>query len=388
MNHLNLKFDDSIRKEINAVSSRFDPAYWRSVYQRKEFPVEYWGSLAKSGLFGILIEKKWGGLEKGLLDLALAVEETSERYAGIASYLYLSGSLVSTIIASNGSPEQKQALLPSLAKGEIKISIALGEEASGLDATAIETKASKVSDETFEISGSKMFVNNVDYADYLILFARTTSKEKAEKKSLGISMFLVDSRDPAIKSTKLEKLGLDFINNFAVKIDGLRVKESQSLGELDKGWYNVLPSFNMDRVATSASLVGTGKLSLSQASSWAKERTVFEKIIGSNQGIQFPLADAYAQLETSWLMTVKAATLADRGQNYANEANYSLLSSSNAAMVATDRALQTLGGHGYCREYDVERYWRDVRVHKLHPISEELLLATISERALDLPKSY
>ncbi len=385
---MDLRFNDAIKETISSVSSRFDHAYWRDIYGSKKFPIEYWDGLAKSGLFGILVEKKWGGMGKGLLELVLAVEETAERYAGIASYLFLSGSLVSTIIAGNGSLEQKQEFLPKLARGELKISIALGEEASGFDATAIETKATRVSDDWFEINGSKMFVNNVDQADYLILFARTTSIEKSEKKSLGMSMFLVDARDPAIRATKLEKLGLDFINNYSLDIEGLRVNKSRVLGELDKAWYSVIPSFNMDRVATSASLIGTGKLALDQASRWARDRKIFKRSIGSNQGIQFPLADAFAQLETARMMTIKAASLAEQGKNFVNEANYSLLTSSNAAMTATDRALQTFGGHGYYKDYDVERYWRDVRVHRIHPISEELLLAAISERALGLPKSY
>ena len=385
---MDFEFDHSIIKTISTVSQKFDVKYWRDVCAGKTFPGEYWEALAKSGLFGLLIAKRWGGMEKGLLDLVLAVEETARRYAGIGSYLYLSGSLVSTIFSANGSEEQKEEFLPKLARGEIKVSIALGEEGSGFDATSMETKASRVSEEEFVIQGSKAFVNNVDLADYLILFARTQDMEKSGKKSLGISMFVVDAKDPAIRATKLEKLGWDFINNFTVKIDELRVKKSQALGELDKAWYNVVPSFNMDRVATSASLVGTGMLALDQASAWAKERKVFGKIIGSNQGVQFPLADAFAQLETSRVLTLKAASLADQRKNYVNEANYSLLTSSSAAMLATDRALQTFGGHGYYREYDVERHWRDVRAHKIHPISEELLLATIAERSLGLPKSY
>ncbi|MGI0083517.1 MAG: acyl-CoA dehydrogenase family protein, partial [Nitrososphaerales archaeon] len=313
---MDFDFNDSIKKTINSVSSKFDVKYWRDVCGRKTFPKEYWDELAKSGLFGILIGKRWGGMEKGLLDLVLAVEETARRYAGIGSYLYLSGSVVSTIFSTSGSSEQKDEFLPKLAKGELKVSIALGEEASGFDATSMETKASKVSEDEFVISGSKAFVNNLDLADYLILFARTTEVEKSGKKSLGISMFVVDAKNPAIRATKLEKLGWDFINNFMIKIDGLRVKKSQALGELGRGWYNAVQSFNMDRVATSASLVGTGRLSLDQASSWAKERTVFGKIIGSNQGIQFPLAQAFAELETARIMTLKAASLADLGKSY------------------------------------------------------------------------
>ncbi|HKW05503.1 MAG TPA: acyl-CoA dehydrogenase family protein [Nitrososphaerales archaeon] len=380
-------YDSSIKEEMSAVSSKFDQSYWRQVCEEKLFPDEYWNALSKSGLFGIMIEKKFGGMERGLVDLSIAVEETAENFAGIASYLYLSGSLVSTIFSANASEVQKKEFLPKLARGETKVSIALGEEVSGFDAASIETRAVK-SEGGFRISGEKAFVNNVDQADYLILFARTTPLEKSEKKSLGVSMFIVDAKDPKIKSTKLEKLGWDFLNNFRIKFEDLKVESSKVLGELDRAWYNAVASFNLDRVATSASLVGTGKLALALASSWAKQRVIFGREIGSNQGIQFPLAEAFAYLEASWMMTLKAAMLRDRGKSYVNEANYSLLSSSNAAMNSTDRALQTFGGHGYYKDYDVERHWRDVRVHRIHPISEELLLGAIAERALGLPKSY
>lgn len=380
-------YDSSIKDEMRAISSKFDQSYWRQVCKEKLFPAEYWDAISKSGLYGIMIEKKYGGMERGLVDLSLAVEETAENFAGIASYLYLSGSLVSTIFSANASEDQKKEFLPKLARGETKVSIALGEEVSGFDAASIETRATK-SEGGFRISGEKAFVNNVDQADYLILFARTTPPEKSEKKSLGVSMFIVDAKDPKIKSTKLKKLGWDFLNNFRIKFEDLKVESSNLLGELDRAWYNAVGSFNMDRVATSASLVGTGKLALALASSWAKQRVIFGRQIGSNQGIQFPLAEAFAYLEASWMMTLKAATLRDQGKSYVNEANYSLLSSSNAAMDSTDRALQTFGGHGYYEDYDVERHWRDVRVHRIHPISEELLLGAIAERSLGLPKSY
>ena len=381
-------FDDSIIEAIHKVSAKFDPPYWREIYSKKSFPEEYWNAIASSGLFGILIEKKYGGTEKGLVDLSLATAETAEFYAGIASYLYLSGSLVSKIFTKNSTEDQKRELLPKLAKGKLKISVALTEEKSGFDSSAIESSATRNSAEEFVLRGSKTFVNNVDRADYLILFVRTTPVEKATKKSLGISMFLVDPKNPAIRAKKLEKLGMEFINNFAIEFNDLKVSCDNLIGELDKAWYNIIGIFNMDRIVTSASLVGTGKLALSQASEYASKRNVFGKPIGSNQGIQFPMAEAMAQLLTAEQMTLKAASLADQGENFINESNYALYESAMAASAATDRALQAFGGHGYYKEYDVERYWRDVRVHKIHPISEELLLAAIAERSLGMPKSY
>jgi acyl-CoA dehydrogenase len=370
------------------VSSKYDLSYWKEIDHEGRFPVEYWGALAQSGLFGILIEKKWGGMGRGIVDLSLAVEETSESFAGLGSYLYLSGSLVSKIFETNGRQDHKKEFLPKLARGELKISIALTEEMSGLDASSIVSKATKLSDGRYSLQGSKTFVNNVDLADCLIVFARTSERQDSQKRSEGISMFLVDANHANFKKRKLERVGMNFVNSFEIKFKDIVVEESSLLGELGNAWHNVVEIFNMDRILTGASLVGTGRLAINQAAEWAKKRTVFGKAIGSNQGIQFPLADAIAQLQVAESITLKAASLVDQGKSFSKEAAYSLLTASNGASAATDRALQTFGGHGYYKDYHVERFWRDVRAHKVHPISEELLLASIAERSLGLPKSY
>jgi acyl-CoA dehydrogenase len=382
------EFDRSVAEEMKHVSSKFDLSYWRDISKQKRFPSEYWDALSISGLMGLLIDRRWGGKEMKLLDFCLAVEETAARFAGLGSYIYLSGTLVSKIISNCGTDIQKQRMLPELAKGNLKISIALSEEASGFDASAIETTAEKVSQDRFSINGSKAFVNNLDLADYVILFAKTSTSEK--KNSSGITMFLVSAKEnkKKIRASKLDKLGFDFVNNFDLEIRDLDANSSDILGKEGEAWRDVVQVFNMDRVGTSASLVGTGKLSLKCASDWAVNREVFGRKIATNQGIQFPLADAYAQLEAAENMTMKAASLFDQGKPFLNETNYALLSSSSAAFSATDRSLQTFGGHGYYSNYDVERFWRDVRVHRIHPISEELLLASIAERSLGLPKSY
>ncbi len=382
------EYDTSSKELISEVSSKLDQKYWRKVCQEKRFPSEYWDLLASSGLFGLLIGKKWGGMEKGIVDFSLAVQETSERFAGLGSYIFLSGALISRMISANGTEEQKEEFLPKLAEGKLKISIALSEEESGQNASAIKTTAIKSKDR-YLITGTKAFVNNYDHADFLIVFAKTSLHEKSEKRSQGITMFLVPAKNnQQIRAQKLEKLGFYFVNNFNLELNEVEVDSSSMLGILGEAWHGVVQIFNMDRVATSASLVGTGKLAIRMASEWAKRREVFGKLIGTNQGIQLPLADAFAQLEAAENMTLKAASLCDKGKPFSNEASYALLASSTAAAAATDRALQTLGGHGYYEEYDVERYWRDVRVHRLHPISEELVLSLIAERSLGLPKSY
>jgi acyl-CoA dehydrogenase len=379
--------DQSVVARMRKVSSEFDVSYWRDVSKEHRFPVEYREAIAKTGLFGILVEKRWGGMEKGLVDLALAAQETAERYAGLGSYLYLSGSLTPMIFAKTASMEWKEKNMPSFARGELMVSIALAEEASGLDALSIETTAERTSDH-FVITGKKMFVTNAETASFLLLFARTGSRGEGGKKSGGISMFLVDPGDPAIKKTKLEKLGLDFNTIHSIEFKGLKVGQESLVGSIGEAWKSIREVFVMDRVLTSASLVGTGKLSVRQASEYVGRRTVFGRPVGSNQGVQFPLADAIAQLLTAEAMVLKAASRVDSKESFEDEANFALLESASAAQVATDRALQALGGHGYLKDYDQERYWRDVRVHRLHPITEELLLATVAEKCLGLPKSY
>jgi acyl-CoA dehydrogenase len=392
---MDFRLEKEITDLVGLVSSKFDPAYWRKVSSEQKFPEEYWEALAESGLFGMIIEKKFGGMGRSILDLTLAVEETAEHFAGLGSYLYLSGSLVSQMFEVCGSEEQKKSFLPEIAKGRLKISIALTEESSGLDASSIETTAKRISKEEFSISGRKIMVANYDRADYIILFARTSRKESSsssssQSKTYGISMFLISVKEQgaSFKAKKLEKLGMDFVSSYSLDFEDIRVTSDHLLGKENEAWKGAARVFAMDRILTGASLVGTGKLALSTASEYAKKRRVFGRQIGSNQGIQFPLADAYAKIVGAEILVHKAASLCEAGRDFLTEASSCLLLAAEAAGIATDRALQTFGGHGYYKENDVERYWRDVRVHRVHPISEELLLATIAERALGMPRSY
>lgn len=384
---MDFTFDRSIIDRIRTVSSKFDQVYWREISKKKEFPSEYWEALARDSLLGLVVPNEYGGMGRSLLDLVLATSETAERYAGIGSYLFLSGCLVSTLF-SKSSQSQRNEILPRLAKGEIKISLALSEETSGFESIAIQTNAVK-SGSGYVLDGSKTFVNNVDRTDYLVIFARTKKvAETGGKKSIGVSMFLVPTGDKNIHCRKLEKLGWDFVNNFDLDFHDLKVPQDALVGEEDIAWHNALESFNLDRVATAASLVGTGRLVIKTASDYARGRVVFGKPVGSNQGIQFPLAEAAARLITAEAATLKAASLQGKGASFIETANFALCQAVRAASFATERALQTFGGHGYYTEYDVERYWRDVRAYKVHPISEELLLASIAERSLGLPRSY
>jgi len=382
---LDLKLDESVTKEVRGVSSKFDAAYWREVSERAAFPSEYWKAIGKAGLFGILVGKEWGGMGKDLVDAALATIETAERYAGLGSYLFLSGALTPLIFAKNANDEAKKKLLPSLISGAMRVSIALTEEESGSDSASINTVARNISGH-YLIDGAKMFVTNAEAADLLLLFARTKPAATG-RRGEGISMFLVDTKSRGLKTERLAKLGVDFNTLDALEIKGLKAGEDDLVGTVHEGLESMKGIFEMDRILTAASLVGTGRLALDTASAYAKQRTVFGKPVGSYQGIQFPMADAWAQLLAAESMVLKAASMFEDAKRPTNEANSALLEAQSASAAATDRALQAFGGHGYLKRHDVERYWRDVRVHRLHPVTEELLLSMLATRALGLPTS-
>jgi len=376
-----LKSSDPV-EQVKEASASLDESYWREVYRERRFPDEYWDALSKAGLFGFLVGRERGGLGRGLLELAQATLATARYYSGLGSYLFLSGCLMAKTFETVAEGRLRDEVLPKLLAGRSKISVALAEEESGLDALAVKTTARKAG-ERYLVAGSKSFVTNADRADRLAVFARVGSGADA-----GLTVLLADPQSPSLRLTKLEKIGMEFINLFRVDFENTEVLASDVLGPVGEGWTRMRSIFTMDRILTAASLVGTGWLALDHASAYASRRRVFGRIVGSNQGIQFPLADAAGRLMGAEAMTTKAAALADEGSDFANEANIALLEAQAASSLATDRAVQTLGGHGYLFDGDVGRYWKDVRVHRVHPMSEELLLASIAARVLGLPRSY
>lgn len=356
-------------------SSKFTGEYWRKVYSEERFPEEYWNSISSSGLIGFIVPREAGGLGLGLSDFCSAVETTARWYAGAASYLFLSSCLSALIIERLGSETVKNFLLPDMLSGRKRLCIALTEEVSGLDSASIQTIASK-GQGSFVINGSKMFVSNLDKCDYVVIFA---------KMEEGITAFLAETSNKAIKKRKIEKIGLEFINLFAVDIESLEVSHEFILGKQGEALKQMRDIFMMDRLATAASLIGTGWLSIDTASKYAKERVSFGRKIGSNQGVQFPLADSACRLMAAESILMKACEYFEIDRSLVNIA---LLQSQDASSASTDVALQTLGGHGYLVEKDVGRYWKDVRAYRLHPISEEILLASIAWQSLGLPRTY
>lgn len=379
---------EELVERVRAHIRNFDDTYWARAYSEERFPSEFWDTLSENGWLGFQIPGAYGGQGANTLDLVRVIETVANSAGGVgAAYPLVSHVNASHAITSLGTPNQKQSHLPKLARGETRIALALTEEQSGSDAVGISTSARRAGDQ-FVIDGTKFLINEADRVDLLLLMARTTSLENAAKRSHGLTLFLVNAKDPAISATRLPKLGLNHLTTCALTIDGLKVSGDAVVGEPDLGWRNLRGTLNYDRITNAAMCVGAGELAISRAVEYAKKRKVFGTPIGSNQGLQFPIAQAKSELEVARLLTYKAAWLVDRDEPADANANMAILRASDAAFHAADVALQVYGGHGYLKDYPVERYWRDLRLFKLGPLSHELTLASIAERVLGLPKSY
>jgi len=276
--------------------------------------------------------------------------------------------------------------LPKIAKG-MEFCLALTEPDAGTNTLNTKTMAVKDGNE-YRINGQKMFISGADRAKGALLVTRTTPLEKVPKRTLGLSLFLVDLPNPAVEILPIEKHGINYSKTFEVYISDLRVSEENLLGEADKGWYLVLDTLNPERMSFSAAACGIGLLAIKKAVEYAKERKVFDVPIGSHQAIQFPLAEAKAKIEAARLLNYKAAWRYDKGQDCGAEANMAKVAAVEAGIEAVYHAMQTLGGYGYAVEYDVERWWREVNLIRLAPVTHQMALAFIGQHVLGLPKSY
>jgi acyl-CoA dehydrogenase len=389
----NFSISDDQRSLLDGIvetSEKFPETYWNERYNRKEFPKEYWRAFEAKGFFGFLVPHEYGGSGRSFLDFVLAIAKAAEVNAGAMAYLLLSGALVAEMFASSTQP-QKLEILRLISKGSVKISIALTEQESGQQVRAINTVARQESDGDYVISGEKTFVNNANVADFILVFARL-EREKENQ----IVPFLVESKHPALVKTEQEKIGHDPLRMYSLKFERLTVRKSSLIcgddnydRNGDTSWQNSLRVFAMDRIATAVLLTGTGKLAIREAASYANRRQAFGKPIGANQGIQFPLAESYANLDAAENIAYRAAWLCDKGDKQFSLVGAIALSKAvRASLAATDSALQCFGGHGYLESCPAQRHWRDIRAYSVHPMSKELLTAFIAERALGLPRSY
>lgn len=374
------------------IAKKFGPEYWQEKEESHQLPKDCFAELGKVGILGLGIPEKYGGAGLGMTEAVLAIESLCSGGGGLAPALvYLLGVVFGGMsVLQHGNEEQKKKYLPKIASGELLVSLGLTEPDAGTDTLSIRTFARKDGDE-YVINGNKMFISGVEDAGIMVLVTRTTKKEAAQKESLGLSLFIIDLPNDAIRHTSIPKLGINYARTYELGIDDLRVPRECLLGEEGMGWYHILDTLNPERFIAAAGAVGAGRLAIKKAVEYAKERKVFGRPIGANQGIQFPLAEAYAELECAWLATLRSAVLYDKGEDakqvgdIANIAKYAAV---EAAFKAISRAMQTHGGYGYTKEYHVERWLREIMLVRVAPITQEMTLNYIGANILGMPKSY
>jgi acyl-CoA dehydrogenase len=286
-----------------------------------------------------------------------------------------------------GSEEMKQRYLPMIAKGEMKLAFSVTEPNVGTDTTHIETTAVRDGDD-WVINGHKVWTTNAQNADRMLILTRTTPRDQVEKRTKGMTLFFSEIDREAITIRKIDKMGRHAVDSNELFIDNFRVPHADLVGQEGEGFYHLLDGINPERIVIAAEAVGIGKAALDKAVQYAKDRTVFGRPIGQNQGIQFPLAEAYARLEAAELMIYKAAWLYDNGLPCGPEANMAKLLAADAGCDAVDHAVQTHGGFGYAKEFDVERLYREIRLYKIAPVSQQMVLNYIGEHVLGMPRSY
>lgn len=384
-----------VRKSIREICAEFDDAYWRERSASGKYPHEFVDTLAEEGWLGALIPLEYGGAGMSTPEVVVMMEEIAASGGGFSAAQAIHGGIYNTTpIVNYASEELKRDLLPKVADGETSIqAFGLTEPNAGSDSTSMETFAERDGDH-YVINGQKIWISRVDVSDYILLIARTSRREEVDKRTEGISMFLVDL-DEALASGGLEIEAIDktvseFVHSFEMWFQDLRIPATSLIGEEGQGFYQVLDGLNEERLAIAAECLGLGELAVEAGASYAREREVFGQPIGANQAIQHPLAEAHTRVQAAKQLTYHAAKRADDfGREhlgaYANTAKFL---AADAAFEAADAAVQTHGGFGVSREYDVERYLREARLTRLVPITQELALNYIGEKVLDLPRSY
>lgn len=323
-----------------------------------------------------------------MLEMTLAMETLTSESCGLAGtwFLCLTSIFGGLSVAKHGNEDQKEKYLGKIVKG-MEFCLALTEPDAGTNTLNIQTMATE-KDGEYIINGRKTFISGADRAKGMLLITRTTPLEKAPKRTMGLSLFLVDLPNPAVEVAPIEKHGINYSKTCEVYISDLKVPKENMLGEKDKGWYLILDTLNPERMSFSAAAGGIGLLAIKKAVQHAKQRNVFGAPIGSYQALQFPLAEAKAKIESARMLNYRAAWLYDKGQPCGAEANMAKVAAVEAGFQAVYHAMQTLGGYGYSVEYDVERWWREVNLIRLAPVTHQMALAFIGEHVLGLPKSY
>ncbi len=379
---------DAIREAIAKICAQFGDDYWLKKDKEGGFPTELHQALARDGWLGIAMPEAHGGAGLGITEAAIMMQTIAESGAGFsgASAVHMNIFGLNPVVVF-GTEEQKKRMLPGLIAGKERACFAVTEPNTGLNTTRIKTKAEKKGDK-YIVSGQKVWISTAQIAEKILLLARTTPIEECKKPADGLTLFYTDFDRKYVEVREIEKLGRKCVDSNQVFFDGMPIPEADRIGEEGKGFNYILHGMNPERILIAAESVGLGRCALQRATQYAKERVVFDRPIGQNQGIQHPLAANWMALEAANLMVFKAAWLYDTGKPSGAEANAAKYLAGEAGFDACQQAVMTHGGFGYAKEYHVERYLRESLVGRIAPISPQLVLCFIAERVLGLPKSY
>ena len=377
----------AIRESVRALCADFPGEYWRELDRARAYPTAFVKALTEAGFLAALIPEEYGGSGLGLRAAAAILEEIHKsgcNGAACHAQMYIMGTIL-----RHGSDAQKAQWLPGIASGELRLqAFGVSEPTSGTDTLSLRTTAVRKGDR-YVVNGQKVWTSRAEHSDVMLLLARTTPKDKVEKKGEGLSVFIVDMREAVGNGLTIRPIRT-MINHSTTEVffDDLEVPAENLIGDEGKGFRYILDGMNSERVLIGAECIGDARWFIDKAVGYAKERNVFGRPIGQNQGIQFPIARAYAATEAADLMVQRAARLFEAGRSIGEEANMAKLLAAEASWQAADMCLQTHGGYGFSEEYDIERKFRETRLYQIAPISTNLILGYLAEHVLGLPRSY
>ncbi len=376
-----------LRQGVRQLCRRFPDAYWRELDKHSAYPTDFVRAMTEAGYLGALIPEQYGGVGVGITEASIILEEV-HRSGGNAAACHAQMYIMGTLLR-HGSESQKAHYLPKIASGELRLqAFGVTEPDAGTDTTKIRTTAVYHTDH-YRIRGQKIWTSRAQHSDLMLLLARTTPVAQVAKRTQGLSIFLINLREAVGNGVVIEPIET-MINHHTTQVffDDLRVPHDSLIGEQGMGFRYILDGMNAERILIAAECIGDGYWFVDRASGYAKERVVFDRPIGQNQGVQFPIAQAYIHVRAADLMRFEAARLFDNGRSCAAEANMAKLLAADASWEAANATLQTYGGFGFAKEYDVERKFRETRLYQIAPISTNLILSYIGQHVLGMPRSF
>jgi len=377
-----------IRDAVARVCADFPDEYWSEKDTKHEFPWDFYNAMSEAGWIGVAIPEAYGGSGRGITEASIVLETVAASGAAMngATPLHLSMFGMEPVV-KYGTEEMKQKYLPRVASGEMHVAFGVTEPDAGTDTTSITTFARREGD-NYIVRGRKVWTTKALQSERVLLLVRTTPKDRVDRKTDGMTLLLAELQRDEVTISPIDKVGRNAVATCEVVYDDLPVKVTDRVGEEGKGFSYLISGLNAERILIAAEALGIGKAALRRAVNYANERVVFGRPIGKNQGVAFPLAEAKMRLDAAELMIRKAAWMLDNGQACGAEANMAKWLAADACFQAADQAMQTHGGFGYAKEYHVERYWREARLMRIAPISQEMIQNYVSEHVLGLPRSY